>query len=175
VSAGILDVPPAQLESPGFDTLLRLITQPGEQAKELQQALVSVTNADGSTAAAADVAVAVVDEVARGLASRAGVDVDVLFPMHRVMLQQMGRSSNSSGIGSSNSSSSSSFAELAGVVSSSSSHGVVSSSSRVMSSSEEEGVRTVGSSSSGAMVGVLAAQGSSSTTSNGRKLAMRQL
>ncbi|WIA08193.1 hypothetical protein OEZ85_007646 [Tetradesmus obliquus] len=65
--AGILDVPPAQLEAPGFDTLARLITQPGEQAKELQQALVAATNGDaGTAAAAADVAVAVVDEVARG-------------------------------------------------------------------------------------------------------------
>uniref|UniRef100_A0A383VLQ5 ABC1 atypical kinase-like domain-containing protein n=1 Tax=Tetradesmus obliquus TaxID=3088 RepID=A0A383VLQ5_TETOB len=184
--AGILDVPPAQLESPGFDTLARLITQPGEQAKELQQALVAATNGDaGTAAAAADVAVAVVDEVARGLAARAGVEVDVLFPMHRVMLQQMGRPSSSSSSGVVGSSSST-FAGLAGVPGSSSSSSSSSSihvglnrSSSVMSSSEEESRGRVSSqhgSSSAAMVGVMAAQSSSSsTTSSGRKLAMRQL
>lgn len=185
--AGILDVPPAQLESPGFDTLARLITQPGEQAKELQQALVAATNGDaGTAAAAADVAVAVVDDLARGLAARAGVEVDVLFPMHRVMLQQMGRpsSSSSSGVVGSSSSSSSTFAGLAGVPGSSSSSSIhvgLNGSSSVMSSSEEESRGRVSSqhgSSSAAMVGVMAAQSSSSsssTTSSGRKLAMRQL
>lgn len=90
-------MPPAQLESPGLDTLTRVLTQPGEQARELQQALLSVLNNSsgdqaGVSAAAADVAVGVVDQVAQTLAARAGVDVDTLFPGHRLLLQSVGSS-----------------------------------------------------------------------------------
>eukprot|EP00775_Hariotina_reticulata_P011760 gene11760-11906_t len=71
LAAGILDVPPAQLESPGLDTLMRLITQPGEQARELQAALVNVSSgSDAATAtAAADVAVQVVDQEELGISA----------------------------------------------------------------------------------------------------------
>lgn len=59
----MLGIPPAQLEAPGLDTLMSLLTQPGEQARELQAALLEVTRGGGgnpgAAAAAADVAVQV--------------------------------------------------------------------------------------------------------------------
>jgi hypothetical protein len=95
--AGVLDVPPAQLESPGADTLLRLLTQPGEQARELASALSSLAQGNADEArTATDVAIAVVDEVASMLSQRAGVGIDTLFPMRQAMLTGFGRSSSSS-------------------------------------------------------------------------------
>jgi hypothetical protein len=115
----VLGVPPAQLESPGFDTLTRLLTQPGEQAQELQQALLSVLNTPdaAASAAAADVAVGVVDQVAQNMAARAGLDVDTLFPMRRFMLQTFSRGAGASQL---SSSSSSAFSTVSSSVSSSS-------------------------------------------------------
>jgi hypothetical protein len=166
----VLGVPPAQLESPGFDTLTRLLTQPGDQAAELQQALLSALNSPdaSASAAAADVAVGVVDQVAQNMAARAGLDVDVLFPMRSFMLQtvsrSMGASSSSSsdlaGSSSSSSSGSGSFASIpaAGVAGVSSSSG----SAPVMQEAAQVAVMAVNSS-------------PTATKSNGKVLRMRQL
>lgn len=174
-AAGVLGVPPAQLESPGLDTLTRILTQPGEQARELQQGLLSVINTPDASvsAAAADVAVGVVDQVAQNMAARAGLDVDVLFPMRRFMLQSVNRSAlagNASSTGSISSSSlngSSASLPMAAAVSSSHSVGVSSSSS----SSGAEPVLQ------GAAQVALAAAGSGVSVSktNGKVMRMRQL
>jgi len=186
--AGVLGVPPAQLESPGFDTLLRLLTQPGEQAQELQQALLSALNTSEPSAsgAAAEVAVGVVDQVAQGLAARAGLDVDVLFPMRRFMLQTVNRavpggesSSSFSSLGSSSSQSSSSSGTraaasmpAAAVVSSSDSSSTPGSSSS-SSNGSSDGSPVL---QEAAQVALAAAgSGSSVRKSNGRVLRMRQL
>lgn len=187
--AGVLGVPPAQLESPGFDTLLRLLTQPGEQAQELQQALLSALNTSepSASAAAAEVAVGVVDQVAQGLAARAGLHVDVLFPMRRFMLQTANRAvpaaeSSSSVSSLSSSSSSSQWSSSSGTGAAAS---MPATAAQVSSSDSSS---TPGSSSSNgsndgspvlqeaAQVALAAAgSGSNVSKSNGRVLRMRQL
>lgn len=179
--AGILGVPPAQLESPGFDTLLQLIQQPGDQAKELQQALLSVARG-ADAAAATDVAVQVVEQVAGVLAVRAGVGVDTLFPMRTAMLRSVGRpglesSSSSSSLSSGSSDFAAPPAAAAATVTPSSS-----------SSSNGVGVvSTAHSTGHGAGSVVTGSHGSSSSSSNdqpvgvyistssGKPLVMRQL
>lgn len=169
-------MPPAQLESPGFDTLTRLLTQPGEQAQELQQALLSVVNTPNASAsaAAADVAVGVVDQVAHNMAARAGLDVDVLFPMRRFMLQTANR--GALGGGNAGSFSSSGLPST----SSSSSSGETSSSIPAVTAATLSGSN--GASSQGdtvlqeaAQVALAAASSGSVTKSNGKLLRMRQL
>lgn len=172
--AGMLGVPPAQLESPGFDTLTRLITQPGEQARELQQALLSALNtSDPAVAsAAADVAVGVVDQVAQTLAGRAALDVDTLFPMRQLMLQAVSRRD----LGAASSQSSITANGTAAVEAALSSSSSISESNLSIPT-----VMSSGSSSSSDMVmqearqPVLAAAGSSVNRTNGRVLRMRQL
>lgn len=197
LAAGVLGVPPAQLEAPGFDTLTRLITQPGEQARELQAALVNISReSDAATAtAAADVAVQVVEQVAASLAARAGVDVDTLFPMRRVMLQTAGRthlassssssSSKTVGIGSGSVDGAAAgaagvegqAAKLAGNGSSSNGSSYGRSSRSYDSSSNSSINSTNGSSSNPAVAAVAVAAGPAAltTVTNGRTLNMRQL
>jgi hypothetical protein len=173
------------LESPGLDTLTRILTQPGEQARELQQGLLSVVNTPdaSASAAAADVAVGVVDQVAQNMAARAGLDVDVLFPVRRFMLQSVNRAAlagDASSMGSTSSNSSSSSTGLSGSSasiplaaalnsSSSSSHRVEAGSSNSSSGAEpvlQEAAQVA-----------LAAAGSGVTVSktNGKVMRMRQL
>jgi hypothetical protein len=165
--AGVLGVPAAQLESPGLDTLTSILTQPGEQARELQQALLGAVNSPdaSASAAAADVAVGVVDQVAHSMASRAGLDVDTLFPMRRFMLQTVSRG---------------------GAVGAVAAPATSSSSSSSLIGSSESSIAAVAAGSNGSSESAvlqeaaqvaLAAAGSSavSTSSNGRVLRMRQL
>jgi hypothetical protein len=168
------------LESPGFDTLTSILAQPGDQARELQQGLLSAVNTPdaSASAAAADVAVGVVDQVAQNMAARAGLDVDVLFPMRRFMLQSVNRAAlagDASSMGSISSSSSSglngsgaSIPMAAALSSSSSSHSVGVGSS---SSSGAEPVLQ-----EAAQVALAAAgSGVSVSQTNGKVMRMRQL
>lgn len=161
--AGVLGVPAAQLESPGLDTLTSILTQPGEQARELQQALLGAVNSPdaSASAAAADVAVGAVDQVAHSMASRAGLDVDTLFPMRQFMLQTVSRGGAVGAVAAPASSSSSSLIGSSIAVVAAGSNG--SSESAVLQEA--------------AQVAVMAAAGSSavSTSSNGKVLRMRQL
>jgi hypothetical protein len=181
-AAGVLGVPPAQLESPGLDTLTRLLTQPGEQAQELQQALLSVVNTPdaSASAAAADVAVGVVDQVAQNMAARAGLDVDVLFPMRRFMLQTVNRGSlGGSAAGSFSSSMPSSSSSSSGESSSreSSSSSSIPAVTAAAAVSGSNGGSSQGDSvlQEAAQVALAAAGSSSVTKSNGKVLRMRQL
>jgi hypothetical protein len=160
--AGVLGVPAAQLESPGLDTLTSILTQPGEQARELQQALLGAVNSPdaSASAAAADVAVGVVDQVAHSMASRAELDVDTLFPMRQFMLQTVSRGGAVGAVAAPASSSSSLIGSSIAVVAAGSN-----------GSSESAVLQEA------AQVAVMAAAGSSavSTSSNGQVLRMRQL
>lgn len=160
--AGVLGVPAAQLESPGLDTLTSILTQPGEQARELQQALLGAVNSPdaSASAAAADVAVGAVDQVAHSMASRAGLDVDTLFPMRQFMLQTVSRGGAVGAVAAPASSSSSLIGSSIAVVAAGSN-----------GSSESAVLQEA------AQVAVMAAAGSSavSTSSNGKVLRMRQL
>lgn len=161
----MLGVPAAQLESPGLDTLTSILTQPGEQARELQQALLGAVNSPdaSASAAAADVAVGVVDQVAHSMASRARLDVDTLFPMRQFMLQTVSRGGAVGAVAAPASSSSSLIGSSIAVVAAGSNGSNGSSESAVLQEA--------------AQVAVMAAAGSSavSTSSNGKVLRMRQL
>eukprot|EP00879_Flechtneria_rotunda_P007223 GHRR01007579.1.p1 GENE.GHRR01007579.1~~GHRR01007579.1.p1 ORF type:complete len:633 (+),score=243.40 GHRR01007579.1:333-2231(+) len=135
LAGGILGVPAAQLESPGLDTITNLILQPAEQVRELQTVLASLGNGDAPTSAATqEVAVGVVNQIAAVLADRAGVDINTLFPLRRMMLQGLERVSSST-------------VNVSGdAASSSSSKGIA------YSSSSRNGSRTVGNSSESSSV-----------------------
>lgn len=160
------------MESPGLDTLTRLLTQPGEQAQELQQALLSVVNnPDASvSAAAADVAVGVVDQVAQNMAARAGLDVGTLFPMRRFMLQSVNRGALAGDVGTPSSSGSSAVSLSS---SSSSLNGSSASIPAAVSSSSSEVEPVL---QEAAQVALAAASGGVSVSkTNGKVLRMRQL
>jgi hypothetical protein len=79
-----------------------MLTNPGEQLRELQQALTSVAGSADNRGVAALVASDVLNGLMQALADRAGLQVDTLFPMRRALLRAAGSTAPaSSGTGSS--------------------------------------------------------------------------
>ena len=89
LAAGVLGVPAAQLDAPDASMLFNLLARPGDQARELAEALQAVAGDPSAGAAAAGVAADVADAVAAALAARAGVDVDTLFPLRAPVLERV--------------------------------------------------------------------------------------
>lgn len=180
LAAGVLGVPVAELESPDPRLLVTLLRNPGEQAREMQQAIVAVAGDRAAAAVAADMVVDVVDGVATTLAARAQVPVDTLFSARSLILRQLasaglanGQSSraNSTSSSSGRGAGSSKLAEGSDAPSASSSS---SSSSSVGSSSNSED--RVSSAAGAAGNGVASSSRSSSGSSRGpRAIVMRNL
>jgi predicted unusual protein kinase regulating ubiquinone biosynthesis (AarF/ABC1/UbiB family) len=87
LGAGLLGVPPADLRlSLSLDSLqaaLAAAANPSGPLRELQAALQEVAGDAEASLAAREIATEVVDRVAKGVAERAGVEADVLFPFRR--------------------------------------------------------------------------------------------
>ena len=94
LGAGLLGVAPADLRlsatPQSLQAALAAVANPSEPLRELQGALQEVSGDAEASGAAREIAGEVVDRVAKGLAERAGVDVDTLFPFRRALMASAG-------------------------------------------------------------------------------------